>query len=409
MKTICFVVHLFPSVSETFVINQIIGAKTQGYSVSILTHKLGTLEQTSQRDLIEKYDLLKDTIVINYKIPKSKLKRLVVGLLPIIKNFRYWIKPINTTLKHRFQNSPFFLEFYGQYKHIDVFHVQNAMMGTAIAEMKENGLLKSKLITTFHGHEAHFKNETVLKKLQNNYSILFKASDYMTVNTPYLETNVISLGCKRDKLRVIPMASDVDYFKDDLVKKLPDKSTIKLISVGRLVEFKGFEYAIQAVKILRDKDFDVQYTIIGQGPLFQSLQGQIQSLKLNDYVKLAGKKSQDDIKKALQMHHVYLMSSITDAKGRCETQGVVTAEAQAMGLPVVAFNNGGIPYTILDGKTGVLVSEKDVEAFAQAVLEIIDRPENYQLMSQQAREFAVKTFSNELMTKRFIALYESSF
>src|SRR5690606_531712 len=103
------------------------------------------------------------------------------------------------------------------------------------------------------------------------------------------------------------------------------------------------------------------YTIVGDGPLFQSLQDQIHSLRLQEYVALIGERSQQDIKILLESHHIYLMSSVTDSSGRCETQGVVTAEAQAMGLPVVAFDAGGVPYTILDGKTGILVKEKDVE------------------------------------------------
>lgn len=100
------------------------------------------------------------------------------------------------------------------------------------------------------------------------------------------------------------------------------------------------------------------------------------------------------------------MSSVTDATGRCETQGVVTAEAQAMGLPVVAFNSGGVPYTIHDGETGILVKEKDVDRYAQAILEMINDSEKYQAMSVRAREFAVANFSREYMTKQFMTLYQ---
>jgi colanic acid/amylovoran biosynthesis glycosyltransferase len=406
MKTICFVVPEFPSVSATFVTHQIVGAKQQGYHVCILTYKLGSLEQSSQRELIEYHDLLKNTRVIDYQIPKPKLKQLFVGLFLILKYFKFWIKPSAVSMKHRILNWPYLLKFYAKLRAIDVFHVQFALGGTAIAEMKDNGLLKGKLITTFHGHDAHYKNEMVLKKLQNSYRILFKVADYVTVNTPYLETNVLSLGCKREKLCVIPMAIDVAYFKSDVIKELPVNKDIKLISVGRLIEFKGFEYAINAIKLLVENGVAVHYTIVGDGVLFDSLQEQILTLKLENHVRLVGKKSQDEIRKLLETHHIYLMSSITDSKGRCETQGVVTAEAQAMGLPVVAFDNGGIPYTIIDGETGVLVPEKDLEGYSQAILEMIKQPECYHKMSIQAREFAINNFSQAQMTERFVTLYE---
>ena len=159
MKTICFVVHRFPSVSETFVVNLVVGAKTQGYTVCILTYKLGLLEQSSQRDLIEKHDLLSHTIVMDYKIPKSKLKQLTVGFFLTIRNIKYWTKPVNVSMKHRILNWPFLLKFYEKLRHVDVFHIQYAMVGTGISEMTMNGLLNAKIITTFHGHDAHFKNE----------------------------------------------------------------------------------------------------------------------------------------------------------------------------------------------------------------------------------------------------------
>ena len=62
---------------------------------------------------------------------------------------------------------------------------------------------------------------------------------------------------------------------------------------------------------------------------------------------------------------------------------------------------------IRDGETGVLVPEKDVTSYANAILELINHPKRYQNMSQQAREFAVNNFSNQLMMERFSALYEN--
>lgn len=407
MKTICFVVPEFPSVSTTFVTTQIIGAKQQGYHVYVLTDKLEDLEQASQRDLIESHAIFNNIIEKNYKIPKSRFKHLLLGMFYIVKYFKYWSRSSKVSIKHRFLNWPYMINFYKKLRHTDVFHVHFALGGTGIAEMKDIGLIKAKLITTFHGHDAHFKNRHVLKYLCNSYSTLFKVSDYVTVNTPFLKTQVIKLGCPKERLKVIPMAIDIAYFKPESIKELPVGNTVKLISIGRLIEFKGFEYAIQTVKLLVDMGVDVSYTIIGEGNLFNALQKQVQSLKLQNHVTLVGKKSQKFIKQALERSHIYLMSSITDRTGRCETQGVVTAEAQAMGLPVIAFNSGGVPYTLHDGETGILVPEKDVEAFAQAILKLISHPDRYQLMSKQARKYAVANFSYELMAKRFSKLYES--
>jgi colanic acid/amylovoran biosynthesis glycosyltransferase len=407
MKTICFVVPSYPAISETFITNQIVEAKRKGYSVAVLTHNLGQIEQSSQRYLLEEYSILDDTIEVDHKIPKSKLKRFFVGMFLIVKYFKYWIRIPHLPLRYRIVNSPFLFRFYDQVRHVDVFHVQFAAAGRGVAEMKACGFLKARVITTFHGHDAHFTNNLQLKKLQELYRFIFEVSDFVTVNTPYLAKIVIQIGCSPNKLRVVFMGIDIMYFSNSQLRKDPLNTEIKLISVGRLVTFKGFEFAVNTIKLLTDEGLRVSYTIVGEGRLFVALQNQIQTLKLERNVQLVGKKNQNQIKNLLQSHDIFLMSSITDSTGRCESQGVVTAEAQAMGLPVVAFNNGGIPYTIIDGETGILVPEKDVVGYANAIKELITNKNHYAHMSKAAVKFASSNFSINVMTKRFMALYDA--
>ncbi|WP_460219707.1 glycosyltransferase [Psychroserpens sp. MEBiC05023] len=408
MKKICFVLPVFPAVSETFITNQIIQLKQKGYDVVILTHKLQSIEESSQKELILKYDLLKKVIEVDYEIPISKLSRLIKGLLPIVRYLKSWVKTPNISFRHRFINLPYLLKFYGKLRHIDVFHIQFAVGSRGIAEMTENGLLNAKVVTTFHGYDAHYSNENQLNSLKARYKTLFDISDFITVNTGYLVPKVIALGCDKQKIKTIPMGIDVNYFKSTDVKQLPLNDVVHLISIGRLKALKGFEFAIKAVKLLIDQEVKVNYTIVGVGNLYNRLQALITQLGLDNEIQLVGKKSQDELKTLLKTHHIYLMSSITNAKGQSEAQGLVTAEAQALGLPVVAFNSGGLSETILNNETGFLVPEKNIEAYANAILKLINDPDRYQEMSNLARDFVVEKFSNELMTSRFIKLYNAN-
>jgi colanic acid/amylovoran biosynthesis glycosyltransferase len=406
MKTICFVVPNFPATSETFVTNQIIALKDKGYKVFVLTHNLETLEESNQKNLLVAHDILKDVVVIDYDIADSKVKRLLLGLWPLLKYFKYWLRTPNVSIRHRFINLPYLLDFYAKLRHVDVFHIQFAVGGIGIAEMTENGLLKAKVITTFHGYDAHYRNKKELKSLQDRYRILFNVSNYITVNTSYLLPKVVTLGCEKDKIKIIPMGIDVDYFNNKQSKQLPSNDVVKLISIGRLIKLKGFALAIDVVKSLISQGIQVEYTIVGEGYLFEDLQGYIHKLGLEGKVKLVGNKNQNRIRELLETSHIYLMSSITDTKGRAEAQGIVTAEAQAMGLPVVAFDSGGVSDTIINTETGFLVREKNVEDFEKRVLDLIENPHQYQFMSQNARQFAVASFSDKLMAERFVALYE---
>jgi len=407
IKTICFVVPAFPVASETFVTNQIIEVKKRGYKVMVLTHHLGKIEQSSQKTLLEQYGILDDVTVIEITVPKSKLKRFFSGLLLTFTYFKYWIRIPNLSLRYRIINSPFLLRYYSKFRHVDVFHVQFAAAGRGVAEMKACGLLQGKLITTFHGHDAHFTNAKQLKKLQEHYRFIFDVSDFITVNTPFLGDVVTKLGCKAEKLQVIPMGIDLEFFKSNVERKDFPLKQVRLISVGRLIALKGFKYAIDSVKILIDEGLDIQFTIIGQGPLYDSLNERIKKLNLQNHIRLLGKKSQVEIKSILDNSHLYLMSSIADKNGRSEAQGVVTAEAQAMGLPVVAFKSGGVPFTIKDGVTGFLVEEKNSLVYARAIKEVISDENRYHKMRSAAIDFAVNEFSNEAMMERFVGLYNS--
>ncbi|MDK2772951.1 MAG: glycosyltransferase, partial [Flavobacterium sp.] len=347
MKSICFIIHTFPQLSETFVVNQIIGAQQKGFQVKVLTQKLLSFDTSSQKVILEKNNILNHTIVVQNNIPKSILKRVCLTLIYFFKYFKYILTyPNVNNVYERLFILPFKLAFYEKFKAIDVFHVHFANSGIEIGNLKSIGFLKGKLITTFHGYDAHYENEIQLKKLQQEYKVLLSASNVVTTNTPFLATQVKTLGNIASKLEIVPMGIDTNYFSQENGLKSLENRTIYLVSVGRLIEFKGHRYAIQAVEKLVKKGYKVKYSIIGSGYLKKELDQLIHDLNLEDVVSLLGSKTQDEIKEIFKTSDIFLMSSIKDSTGREETQGVVSAEAQAMGLPVVAFNSGGVPYTI---------------------------------------------------------------
>src|SRR5690606_9807928 len=283
-KTICFVVPSFPTVTETFVTNQVLQAKMHGYQVLLLTDKLLPLEQSSQQELLTKHHILERIYVVAYDIPKSKLKRRIKAFFLILKHFKYWLRFEELSIRKRFSTLPFQLAFYNQFKEVSVFHIQFALAGLEIAKMKSIGLLPAKIITTFHGYDAHFETQDRLILLQQRYRLLLKYSQYLTINTNYLSKKVQLLGGEIGKIKIIPMGIDLEFFQSKSEKSISAKATIQLISIGRLVELKGFEYAVKSVKILVDKGFDVQYTIVGEGKDKDTLLQLISKLNLTESV-----------------------------------------------------------------------------------------------------------------------------
>ena len=91
------------------------------------------------------------------------------------------------------------------------------------------------------------------------------------------------------------------------------------------------------------------------------------------------------------------MTSITDTDGCGEAQGVVTAEAQSCGLPVVAFDSGGVSETLVDHETGFLIPERNTDLLVEKVKYLINNPHERINMGLKAREFVVHQFSNMMI------------
>ena len=169
---------------------------------------------------------------------------------------------------------------------------------------------------------------------------------------------------------------------------------------------KGHDLGIQAISNLVKEGLNLEYLIIGDGPELGNLQKLAEGLNLKSNVRLLGFKNQSEIKKYLQKSDIFLMTSVYDETGRRETQGVATGEAQACGLPVVAFRSGGVPYTIEEGTTGFLAEEKNLNEFTHHLRKLCTDKALRKKMGQNARIFIEANFSNTELSKKQLSLYE---
>ena len=161
----------------------------------------------------------------------------------------------------------------------------------------------------------------------------------------------------------------------------------KILFVGRHIERKGICYLIEAAKYLPRDKFEIR--IVGVGDLTEQLKQQAALLDERQKTKderdvilsesegssqgnqpadiiFTGKLSPEDLANEYKTANVFVLPAIVDHKGDTEGLGVVLIEAMELGLPIVASNVGGIPDVVVDGKSGILVPEKDPVALADA-------------------------------------------
>ena len=401
MKYIVFKVRAFPVISQTFITYCIIEAIKNGYEVKIIVDQLNPINESSQEDLLKKYDLLNKVIVNN--TPKNKFKRLVAAsillLNPIILYYflRYCLQEWNFSLSYIF-----ILKFYLPIRTIPTYHVHFANFVSPLFQLKQIGFLSSKIIVTFHGAEAHtLPTGRDLKKLCTDFE---KYATYLTVNSNYLKNVLVKQGFSRHYLKVVPVGIDVDFF----ILKCPavkDPEVFNIITIGRLVPYKSQIFGIEGTRVLHERGYAVKYTIIGSGPEYTNVVNYRKKVGLEKSVEILGPRNQNEIKQLLAEHHLFLMTSTVDDKGRREAFGIVSLEAQAMGLPVIGFNSGGFPETIQEGKTGFVVPEADSTELANAVEKLIKDKKLLKRMSENSRRFVVDNYSISETNNKYLELY----
>jgi colanic acid/amylovoran biosynthesis glycosyltransferase len=215
---------------------------------------------------------------------------------------------------------------------------------------------------------------------------------------------LIDLGCDPAKVFVHRMGIDCGRFTFR-ARSPADDGVTRLVSVSRLVEKKGIEYAIRAVAALTRRGRRIVYTVIGEGPLGQHLADLVTGLGAGDSVRLVGKKPQPEVIAILDSSHLVVAPSVVAADGDVEGTPAVLMEAMAMGLPAIATRHSGIPEVVEDGVSGMLVPERDVEELAGAIAQMADHPERWPAFGRAGRERVLEQHNIETLNDSLVATY----
>ncbi|WP_055106047.1 glycosyltransferase [Paenibacillus ihumii] len=325
---IAYMVPTFPSLSETFILNQITGLLDLGYEVDIFT--LQKINPEKIHEDIIKYDLLKKVLTIHDLMSKS----------------------------------------YPRQKEYDIIHCHFGPIGKIAIMMKLNGMIKGKIIVSFHGYDV---SKFVSEHGDNVYQDIFTYASLCMPISEFWKKKLIELGCPEEKILVHHMGVDLKKYSTNEITQR-HRERVNILTVSRLVEKKGVQYGVEAVTKLIKSGKKVSYSIVGNGPLFDTIDKKIKQDDTDKYIKLVGWKTQEEIKRLLLETDILLAPSITGSDGDMEGIPVVIMEAMAMGIPVVSTLHSGIPEIVEHGITGYLVEEKNVDALYQKLNNLVEDP-----------------------------------
>jgi glycosyltransferase involved in cell wall biosynthesis len=182
----------------------------------------------------------------------------------------------------------------------------------------------------------------------------------------------------------------------------------RIVSVGRLVAFKGFDDLIDACAELARRRIDFVCDIIGDGPLRETLQAKIEQLDLASRVNLLGSLSQSAVLEKLQAADIFALASTTDAQGATDVFPTVILEAMASARPVVSTRLAGIPELVVDHQTGMLAAPGDSTALADALEKLLRDPELRLRFGRAGRARIEQHFRIEQTVAPLIEMLEES-
>ena len=180
-----------------------------------------------------------------------------------------------------------------------------------------------------------------------------------------------------------------------------------IISIGRLIEKKGFEDLIDACQLLCTRGAKFRCEIVGEGPLETALREQISARGLAGIVLLTGPVAQTEVVEHLARATVFALPSVTEAGGGMDNLPTVLMEAMASYLPVVSTPVAGIPEMVAEGSTGLLVAERHPTALADALGRILADRALAESLGEAGRQRAADLFSVEKCVEKLHSIFRS--
>ncbi len=390
---VLYVLDQFPKLSETFVLNEIVELIKRGVNVEILAHRKPDEVQINE-DVLE-YKLLEKTQY--FSLPHFLKLRYNYCFSPsfyrnTLKTYKQHYS--NNTLKQFVR-----LSYYSpDYSHIDLVHshfaYEAAMTGLQISQ-----LLEKPFTFTAHAFDIfrdQFYSQERLVKLVDG------AQKVITPSVFNKQRIVDETGCDEDKIEIIRATINPDKFTQ-MNSRSTKNENLKIIAVGRLIEKKGFEYLIRAMSTVAREVPNIELDIIGDGDLDANLRDLTDELELNEQIRFRGALTNEQCIKELKNADISVLPCVVASDGDLDVCPLTLQEAMAMEVPVISTTAGSVPELITHMEEGLLVTPRNEEQLADAIINLAKNPELRKKLGKTGsekikREFNIKTQAQKLLT-----------
>ncbi|MBI3450670.1 MAG: glycosyltransferase [Acidobacteria bacterium] len=288
------------------------------------------------------------------------------------------------------------------HRRYDLIHIHFPHPMAVVSYLLSRKPVRHKVVVTYH---SDIVKQVRLLKLYAPFmeSVLGRASAIICSSPDYIESSE-TLRKFRSKCRVIPLGIDLARFDvTPAIAEAAAKIRARFggpvaLGVGRLIYYKGFEHAVEAMRAV-----DGQLLIIGVGPLREALESRALACGVASRVHFLGRISDEEIASYYAACDVFILPSVA----RSEAFGLVQLEAMASRRPVINTSlDSGVPFVSRHGETGLTVEPASSAALASAMRTLFADPGRARSLGEAGRARAEAEFSKEVMGQRTRALYD---
>ena len=378
LRVACFVPS-FPELSEAFILRQIVGLLERGHDVRIFAH-------VSPPDGAVHEDVTRHRLLERTRVVGEGGNRRVAGGRAAPGAFIRCLRPAQARAAGGWGNLLRTLRALRGEEPFDVVHCHYGVAGLHYGVTAAR-LWEAPLVVSFYGYDA---SRYPREHGERVYAPLFAAVQRVVSLSEHMDARLRALGCAPERLRRVPLAVDPTAMDEGPPGPARASGEVSLLTVARLVEKKGIEFALRAVASLRDERLAVRYDVIGEGPLRAELEALARSLGIADDVCFLGASTNVMVTAAMRAADLFVLPSVTAANGDEEGTPTVLMEAAYHRLPVVATRHAGIPELVADGESGMLVPERDSEALAAALRTMLALRSQWPAMGAAGRRLVIE-------------------
>lgn len=399
---VAFLRNRYPTPSEGFIDDQIAGVIARGVDAEVLAER----PRGAGRALAAAPAFPPERIHYRPARPANCLLRIARGAGLIAVRREHATRLARTLDIRRFGGIAFSGKLlytavpFADRPEYQVVHAQFGALGLAAVLLQDASVLEGRIVTAFRGHDL---GAALAPEAASTYQRLFVGCDLLLPVCDYFCARLMELGCDPARIRVHRSGIDPRRFPFS-PRRLPGGEPIRFLSVGRIVEKKGFEYAIRALSRL-PSSVRWEYRIAGDGPLRPALESLASKLGVANRVHFLGWQPREQIARTLYEVDILLAPSVTAVDGDMEGIPNAIKEAMAAGVPVIASRHAGIPELVADGETGLLAPERNAASLESAIRRLLDTPALWGDLAEAARQKVEAEYDIEKLTDELVTVY----